>query len=199
MLVPENITGLILAGGAGRRVEGQDKGLLSYKGEILIERQINWLKPQVASLMISANRHVEHYSKFGYPVITDEPLTSDGSTIKGPTFEGPLRGIYQGLLHCKTPWLFIQPIDTPCLPNDLLQQLIDKTSPSGDCYYLRTTERAHYLSMLIRSSMKSTLKEFIQLGNPRVRDYHQLIDSRPIDLGISEAQFKNLNHIPDYH
>jgi molybdopterin-guanine dinucleotide biosynthesis protein A len=46
------ITGLILAGGAGRRVGGSDKGLLSYRGRPLIAQVVQRLGPQVGALMI---------------------------------------------------------------------------------------------------------------------------------------------------
>lgn len=45
MLNKNEITGLILAGGEGRRVGGSDKGLLEFEGVSLIERQLSWLKP----------------------------------------------------------------------------------------------------------------------------------------------------------
>ena len=66
-----NITGLILAGGAGRRVGGADKGLLKYAGLTLIEHQIEWFKPQVKTLLISANRNISQYQNFGYSVLKD--------------------------------------------------------------------------------------------------------------------------------
>ena len=44
---PSTVTGVILAGGQGRRMGGQDKGLIPYRERPLIEHIISLLKPQV--------------------------------------------------------------------------------------------------------------------------------------------------------
>lgn len=43
----------------------RDKGLLLLAGEPLIAHSIRWLQPQVAELLISANRHLDIYQQFG--------------------------------------------------------------------------------------------------------------------------------------
>ena len=59
------ITGLVLAGGAARRLQaahpGADKGLLPLSGRPLIAWVIDNLAPQVQDLVISANRHLDDY------------------------------------------------------------------------------------------------------------------------------------------
>ncbi|WP_240761795.1 NTP transferase domain-containing protein [Nitrosococcus wardiae] len=66
------ITGVILAGGRARRMGEQDKGLITLRGKPLIEYSLTRLKPQVAKLVINANRNIERYQTYGYPVITDK-------------------------------------------------------------------------------------------------------------------------------
>lgn len=108
-----DVTGLILAGGAGRRMGGADKGLLPHCGRPLVAHAIERLAPQVGTLLISANRHPDIYRAFGYPVVPD-PL---------PDYPGPLAGIAAGLTACTTPWLLVCPCDCPRLPLDLARQL----------------------------------------------------------------------------
>jgi len=83
------ITGLILAGGQGRRMspdgQGLDKGLQALRGRPMVGYAIERLAPQVGTLLINANRNLPRYRAFGYPVVRDE--------IEG--FAGPLAG-----LHC---------------------------------------------------------------------------------------------------
>ena len=50
-------TAIVLAGGAGRRMMGKDKGLLPFRDGYLIEPILAALAPQVDQLIISANRH----------------------------------------------------------------------------------------------------------------------------------------------
>jgi len=192
LISKNNITGLILAGGEGRRVEGRDKGLLKYKGTSLIERQIAWLEPQVKSLLISANRNIEQYKKFEHLVLCDNTKH----------FEGPLRGVLRGLESCSTEFLFVQTVDVPHLPVNLVELLIDKMKSqkkkSLSCYYLKSNQREHYLSMLISKKCLHSLKDYLESGHRKVIDYHREIGSIALDLGVSELAFRNLNSSIDY-
>ncbi len=189
----ENITGLILAGGAGSRIGGADKGFLKYADLTLIEHQIQWLKPQVKTLLISANRNISQYQNFSYSVLEDN---NDG-------FEGPLWGLKKGLENCVTDWLFVQPIDMPDLPTNLIgllaeNILLSEVSQESDCFYLISDQREHYLSMLINRKCLLALQRFLNTGNKRVRDFHRQIGSLTVDLKIKETNFKNLNFQSDY-
>ncbi len=193
ILKKQNITGLILAGGAGRRVGGQDKGLINYQGNRLISRQVDWLSPQVAAVFISANRNVEEYRLFDCKVLQD----------KDNNFDGPLQGILRGLQESSTEWLFVSPVDVPDLPHNLVNMIIQNIFDGGSgkqasCYYLATEQREHYLSMLISRNCLQSLSEFTQDGNKRVRDFHRLILSQRIDLKLAESCFRNLNLLKDY-
>ena len=57
------LTGLILAGGAGRRVQGADKAWLDWQGRPLIKQVEARLAPQVQQLWISANRDPARYTE----------------------------------------------------------------------------------------------------------------------------------------
>ncbi|MET0384033.1 MAG: molybdenum cofactor guanylyltransferase MobA [Burkholderiaceae bacterium] len=107
------ITGLVLAGGRGRRMGGVDKGLAPYRGRPLVAHAILRLAPQVREIMISANRNVAIYESFGARVLAD--ACDD--------FAGPLAGILAGLRAARTPWLAVVPCDAPHLPNDLVARL----------------------------------------------------------------------------
>ena len=69
--VPSEITGIILAGGEGRRMGGIDKGLTLFRGRPLIEHVIERLQPQVCDIAISANRCLDDYGRYGFPLIRD--------------------------------------------------------------------------------------------------------------------------------
>lgn len=185
-----NITGLILAGGRGRRVDGQDKGFLMYEGASLIDRQVEWLMPQVKQFFISANRNIKQYQKFKCPVLKDH----------NNNFDGPLYGIFKGLENCKTDWMFVQPVDVPHLPKDLIKRLLNniENKASSNAFYLKTKEQKHYLSLLIHTSHLDNMKNFIMTGNRKVSDFLREIKCLPVDLNLSEDAFKNLNRRDDY-
>jgi len=107
------VTGLILAGGQARRMSGEDKGLVDLAGRPMVERVIEALRPQVGSLLLSANRNLDRYAAYGYPVVADE---LDG-------FQGPLAGVLSALRSVATEFMVAVPCDAPCLPPDLVQRL----------------------------------------------------------------------------
>ena len=109
MIASQDITGLVLAGGQGRRMGGVDKGLQLFKGQPLALHALQRLQPQVAHCMINANRSLATYESYGVPVHTDVL----------PGFAGPLIGFLTGLRHCHTNWLLTVPCDSPCYPQDL--------------------------------------------------------------------------------
>lgn len=106
------ITGGVLAGGAGQRMGGADKGLLSWRGAPLVRHVLDALRPQCSALLINANRNLDAYARFGVPVLSD----SEG--------EGPLAGLAALLGGAQTPWLLCVPCDAPLLPADLGAQLL---------------------------------------------------------------------------
>ena len=71
----KEISGVILAGGRATRMGGEDKGLVSIGGIALYQHVLARLRPQVASVAISANRNQARYQASGLPVIGD--LTPD--------------------------------------------------------------------------------------------------------------------------
>ena len=91
MVTPDQITGLVLAGGRASRMGGVDKGLQRLRGKSLAGHVLRRLRPQVGAVAINANRHRAAYEALGVPVWPDN----------GPadTFAGPLAGFLSGLRH----------------------------------------------------------------------------------------------------
>ena len=53
---------LLLAGGRGQRMGGQDKGLLEWHGQPLIAHLQHLVRPLTDDLIISCNRNLERYA-----------------------------------------------------------------------------------------------------------------------------------------
>jgi molybdenum cofactor guanylyltransferase len=110
---PQEITGLILAGGRGTRMGGVDKGLQPFDGTPLAMHALLRLGPQVGSLMINANRNLSAYESMGVPVWPDAEAD----------YAGPLAGWLAGLERCDTAFMVTVPCDSPNFPTDLVQRL----------------------------------------------------------------------------
>lgn len=122
-------TGVILAGGQGRRMGGLDKGLQSLDGQPLAWRTLERLRPQVGHLAISANRHHEIYRQWCDTVWSDLDFDS-----RSPSYQGPLAGLLAALTHARTPLIQLAACDTPFFPLDLAQRLrarLDAGSSDG--------------------------------------------------------------------
>lgn len=108
----QGISGVILAGGRGMRMGGEDKGLMPIGGITLYQYVLARLRPQVSSIAISANRNQARYQTSGLPVIGD--LT--------PDFSGPLAGMLAGLEQATSEWVAFVPCDVPDFPTTLIEQ-----------------------------------------------------------------------------
>ncbi len=108
-----SITGVILAGGLGRRLGGVDKGLMNVAGRPLIERTLGSLVPQVDRVLINANRNIDAYARYGFPVVTD----------KHPDYQGPLAGMASALAAADSEYVLCVPCDATWLPPDLASRM----------------------------------------------------------------------------
>ena len=126
------ITGCLLAGGEGRRMQGQDKGLVELKRIPLASHALARLLPQVGTVVISANRNQDRYRDLlakAHDHFAPNPstLAADASVFADdPDLgekSGPLAGIVSALRRTETDWLMVVPCDTPYLPPDLVSRL----------------------------------------------------------------------------
>lgn len=193
----EEITGLILAGGQGRRMGGVDKGLQRLDGQPLVRHALRRLAPQVGSVFISANRHPADYAALGVPVLPD--------TL--PDFPGPLAGWLAGLERCATPWLMSVPCDTPRFPLDCVARLAEAAGRSGaDVAWAATWEndatggpprlRAQPVFCLLRRTLAPHLAAFVASGERRVG--HWLAQQTGVRVVFDDARaFVNANTLDE--
>jgi len=163
MPAAEQITGVVLAGGRGSRMGGVDKGLQNHQGMALALYTLLRLGPQVAHVMINANRNIGAYEAFGVPVWPDSV----------DDFAGPLAGVLVGLEHCETPLLLSVPCDTPNFPADLATRLAAALhSEAADLAYAVTLEdgrtQSHPVFCLMKSALSESLVAFLHGGGRKI-------------------------------
>ncbi|OZY57681.1 molybdenum cofactor guanylyltransferase MobA [Pseudomonas lundensis] len=106
---------LLLAGGRGQRIGGQDKGLVQWQGQPLIAHALHVARPFTDDLIISCNRNRERYAALA------DQLVSDGND----DFDGPLAGIRAGLAAARHAHLLVLPCDVPKIDAALIARLLD--------------------------------------------------------------------------
>lgn len=104
---------LLLSGGRGQRMGGQDKGLLEWRGQPLIAHLQRLVRPLTDDLIISCNRNTERYATYADQLVSDD----------SPDFPGPLAGIRAGLAAARHAHLLILPCDVPQIDARLLADL----------------------------------------------------------------------------
>ncbi|MCB1386192.1 MAG: molybdenum cofactor guanylyltransferase MobA [Nitratireductor sp.] len=122
MTEPAALTGVILAGGLSRRMEGPEKTLLELAGKPLIAHVRDRLARQIAPVLVNANGDPARFAFLGLPVVAD--------TVSG--FAGPLAGTLAAMewLIDRDPELADSDAaivtvagDTPFFPADLVARL----------------------------------------------------------------------------
>ncbi|PQP03355.1 MULTISPECIES: molybdenum cofactor guanylyltransferase MobA [Pseudomonas] len=113
---------LLLAGGRGQRMGGQDKGLLEWHGEPLIAHLHRKTRPLSDDLIISCNRNLEKYAPYADQLVHDD----EGD------FPGPLAGIRAGLKAARHTHLLVLPCDVPRIDAALLQSMRETAAQHPD-------------------------------------------------------------------
>ena len=188
MILAEQITGLILAGGRAQRMGGIDKGLIPFHQKPLIETTIQRLKTQVGPILINANCNITKYAVYGYPVIMDET----------PDFSGPLAGFLMGLKNCKTPYLLTTPCDSPLFPEDLATKLASELEQANlDLVYASSKEAdgkvwAQPVFCLMRANLQDSLISFLDKGDLKIDRWFKELKSGTVIFDNAQA-FANAN------
>lgn len=177
-----DITALILAGGAGKRLGGRDKGWMELHGTPLISLLLQRLQPQCARILISANRHLEDYAGLGVPVLRDDEFSG----------AGPLAGMYAGLKHCTTPALLTIAVDTPFIPVDYAERFAQCGQHAALCI-AHDGQREHPTCALIAVSLLDSLHQFLSSGQRRVRDWQRSHQPRYVDFSDRPDTCFNIN------
>ena len=155
----KEITGVILAGGRAQRMGGIDKGLILLNGNPMVEHVIAALRVEIDNLLISANRNLEQYAAFGYPVVPD---IMDG-------YLGPLAGMASGMQAAKTRYIVTVPCDSPLIANNLVQRLYETLiRDDADICTAHDGERMHPVFAVIRCELLPSLLENLNAGQRKV-------------------------------
>ncbi len=180
------ITGLVLAGGQGRRMGGVDKGLQLLRGKPMAQWVIERLAPQVDEVLINCNQNLDAYARFGHRLVPDE--------IGG--FAGPLAGLHAGLKAAAHPLVVTVPCDSPFLPLDLVERL-RKEMGQCDLAVAKTGDQAHPVFSLVRKEVAANLEAFLRAGGRKIDAWYASL--RTVEVGFDDEAdaFRNINTLEE--
>ncbi|MDQ7839960.1 MAG: molybdenum cofactor guanylyltransferase [bacterium] len=111
MSLTPGLTGVVLAGGASRRM-GADKAFVEVEGVPMIQRVIRVLCACCSEVLIVA-KEPSAYGHLGLHVIPDRSAV-----------QAPMVGVCSGLWAVTTPWAFVAACDMPYLSPDAVRLLV---------------------------------------------------------------------------
>ncbi|MEO5764685.1 MAG: molybdenum cofactor guanylyltransferase MobA [Casimicrobiaceae bacterium] len=178
------ITGIVLAGGQGRRMGGVDKGLVELDGQPLAAHALARLAPQVGTILINANQNVERYAAFGHPVVRD--------AVGG--FAGPLAGLHAGMSAATTTHVVTVPCDSPFLPHDLVSRLAQALAERGaQLAVARTFDQPHPVFALVRRDVLPHLGAFLAAGGRKIDAWYAALATVEVAFDDEADAFRNIN------
>jgi molybdopterin-guanine dinucleotide biosynthesis protein A len=178
------ITGVILAGGQGRRMGGVDKGLQPLRGKPLMEWVIERFAPQVDEVLINANQNLDIYRRAGYRVIPD--------VIGG--FAGPLAGLHRGMREAAHTLIATVPCDSPFLPRDLVVRLrAAMEERSAELAVARTGNQPHPVFSLCRRDLLPGLGDFLAGGGRKIDAWYAKLKVVEVPFDDQATAFSNIN------
>lgn len=157
--------GLILAGGASRRMGGNHKGNLMFQGQTFQEHIISELKKKAETIWIS-------YGK-------DKKCEDADCRVVMDIYQdcGPIGGIHAGLSSCEQEFAMVASCDLPYLKIEIYEwlynQLLKTEAEQGIRYegiVAMNGERIHPLTAVYRKTAAEVALKQLKMQNYRLRD-----------------------------
>lgn len=181
MIDRQDITAVVLCGGKGARLHGQDKPLIVVESRRIIDYLLEQLEPQVGQILLSCSRNVALYEAIGHQVVVDsEPA------------RGPLAGIVAATQCISTTWMLTVPGDVPFLPSSLVRLLSADADKHGVAVPLVAGQREN-LFLLMNETRRHNLVDFYDQGGTAVKYWLEQIAVQPTNLSDVASCFLNVN------
>ena len=184
MISVTDITAVVLAGGQGRRMGGQDKGLIEFDGQPLVAILVEQLERQQVEIVINANRNHQQYAAFGYEVIADQMQD----------YQGPLAGFASVMSRVDSQYILTLPCDGPFLAEDYVVRFIEAQRRSeSPIVVAHDGERLQPVHALIDTDLLPSLENYLEGGDRKIDRWYDLHDYKTADFSDSKDMFRNIN------
>jgi len=183
-MLEQQITIVILAGGRGRRMDEQDKGLVELEGKPLVAHVIDAISKQNKNILINANQNLSRYQAYGCPVVSDQ--------MSG--FQGPLAGMATAMAEVTTPYILTLPCDAPYIAENYQQVMWSALeSQQTDLVVAHDGSRLQSVHALLPVSLYDDLTNYLQGNNRRVDTWYSQYALGLLDCSDIAEMFSNLN------
>lgn len=182
------VTGVVLAGGLGRRMGGVDKGLQVLRGQPMAAHVLARLAPQVDAVLINANQNPDAYAALGAPYAARVVPDLLGG------YAGPLAGLQAALSAARTPLVLTVPCDSPFLPLDLVKRLrVALNADLAQVAVARTGDQPHPVFALVRTDVRDNLEAFLERGGRKIDAWYAALAVVEVPFDDEAEAFENIN------
>lgn len=179
-----DVTGIVLAGGQGRRMGSVDKGLVELAGKPMVAHVLARLAPQVGDVLINANQNLDRYGAFGLPVVPD--------AVGG--YAGPLAGLHAGMTRATRKYVVTVPCDSPFLPADLVARLrAALLSHDAELAVAKTFDQPHPVFCLVRRDVLPHLAAFLASSGRKIDAWYATLHVVEVPFDDEADAFRNIN------
>ncbi len=164
-----DFTGIILAGGAGKRLGGREKAFLEFEGQTFIERLLKSFGHLFGRTLIVTNTP-GMYTGLGVRVVRDLIPR-----------KGAIQGLITGLFYAPTEWSFVAACDTPLLKEEFISLLVESVRPGDRVVLPRTPDGLHPLTAAYHRSCRAPLTGLADQGERSFRPLYKKVATREIE------------------
>jgi len=184
VVICEEISGVILAGGLARRMGGIEKALVEFQGETLLSHVIKRVQPQVKTLYLNVNKKLEQYQEFNLPILKDEK--------KG--FLGPLAGILTAFNKIETHYLLVVPCDAPFVSLNLTEKLFKEMQYQNALgAVVHDGERLQPTFLLLHKQLRNDLEIYLNNGQRSIELWLERYLIAKVDFSSQLDDFISFN------
>lgn len=165
---PEQVTGLVLCGGASRRM-GRDKARLRVDGQTLLGRTIGLLAPRTLAQRLACGA-ASRYPELGLPEDLDRVADA-----------GPLAGLEASLAQTRTPWALVVPCDLARLGAEALDGLLAAARPGDALVHWRSAGRDQPLCALVSVGCLPAIRAALDGGARKLVSWWDRVEARSLE------------------
>ena len=183
------MTAIILAGGKSSRM-GFDKALLKINNHFLMEEILQKLKTIFAEILIVTNRPKQFNS------LTSLHLTKIACDII--PHQGPLGGIYSGLMNSGSFYNFVLACDMPFVNLELIKYMVS-IKDNFDAVVPKLKKGYEALFAIYSKNCISAISEILKTGDLKVVNFFNKLKLRELNekeisrFGAPDVLFMNIN------
>lgn len=184
-----DVLGMVLCGGRASRMDGQDKGLVNFRGKSMASYAIDALAP-CQQIIINANRNQQLYqTQFQLPVISDEHQQ----------FDGPLAGLLAALRYSKQHhinWVISVPCDAPLIDSGYVHTMWAHQLSSDKSILMAADDYRQPVFSLLHISLIEPLAEFLAANQQKIILFYEAMGYETVKFENSQ-RFININSPED--